>query len=178
MFDKLKTLGLAAIIAVAAPIAASAATLSGSLGIAGNIDGVESDIEAGGDVVFVNGFVLNSSGDFSSLSLGQTVTLTDIDFDVVGTTVWAVDGFEFSVSSYADFLDDGTYLGFTAYGVISKDGFDDTDGMMVFTTQDEGKANVTFSATTTTVPVPAAGLMLITGLGGLAAVRRRRKAAA
>ena len=111
-----------------------------------------------------------------------------LDFDVTPATVWSVGDYEFTVTAYTDFYEntmtvggsDYTFAGFSADGYITKAGDDATNATMLFSTQYENGTKVlrvTFSSGTTPVPVPAAGLMLVTGLGGLAALRRRRKAA-
>ena len=176
MFDKLKMLGLAAAFAVAAPVAALAATISGQIDITGSVNLNTSDFSASGNADLNNpGVVIIATGDFAAFtSPGSLASLTDIDFTAPGA-IWAVGGFTFTASAFSDFQDTSTKA-FTADGVISGNGFEDTDGILTFTSQENGDAvTVSFSSTTTPVPVPAAGLLLTTALGGLAFARRRRK---
>lgn len=179
MFTKLKTLGLAAAIVVAAPVAAVAATISGQIDITGNINVQNSSFNASGNVDFApdTGIVTFASGDFDTFvdAFVTIASLFDIDF-TKQEAIWSAGGFTFTAVNYSDFEDTDTKH-FEAFGKISGNGFDDTNGRLSFTSQVNNPNQVTASfSSTTTVPVPAAGLMLIAGLGGLVAARRRKAA--
>ena len=178
MFDKLKMVGLAAAFAVAAPVAALAATISGQIDISGTVNLDTSDFSATGNADLNNpGTVLIATGDFGSFTApGAAAALNDIDFTAPGA-IWAVGGFTFTATAFSDFQDTTTKA-FKANGVIAGNGFEKTLGVLTFTSQENGDVvTVSFSSTTTPVPIPAAGLMLATALGGMAFARRRRKAA-
>lgn len=165
---------------VVAPVAASAATISGQISIGGSVNLGTSDFSSGGYVDLNDpGWVVVATGDFGVLPVnpnpGSAVTLTDIDFDVLGA-IWSVGGFTFTSTSYANIFDDGSGndKGFTALGNVSHADYDLTAGSLIFTTQGPNGTTVSFSATTV-VPIPAAGLLLMGALGGLGFVGRRRK---
>ncbi len=184
MFELKKILKptIAAAFLVLAPLAASAATISGQISIAGSVNLAGSDFTIGdAGVIDVDlndpGFVVVATGDFSGIPInpdaGSAVALTDIDFDIAGI-IWSVGGFTFTATSFSNI--DSVEGEFDAYGVVSHTGFDDTAGTLEFTTQGPSGTTVSFSATTV-VPVPAAGFLLLGALGGLGLMRRRRKAA-
>lgn len=177
-FDKLKYVAVAAVISFT-PLAASAATISGQIDITGTVNTATSSFSAtGGADLNPTGIVVIADGDFSSLTpFVSLAALTDINFAAPGQ-IWSVGGFSFVASSFFDFLDTGTKA-FSAQGIISHAGFDDTAGLLTFTAQ-SGAAKVSFSSTTlpASVPVPAAGFLLVGALGGLAALRRRKALAA
>lgn len=179
MFNTLKFTAVAAIVAVALPVSAFAATIQGQLDISGIVNLENSDFSATGSAdLDENGLVNRATDDFGSFAaFGSVATLTDIDFSAPGD-IWSVGGFTFSAISFHSF-ENAAVRAFTALGVISHDEFDDTAGTLTFTSQENGNAvEVSFSSTTTpsAVPVPAAGLLLVGALGGLGALRRRKKA--
>lgn len=181
MFAKLRTITLAAVIAVSAPVAALAAQITGQIEITGSINVPASDFSATGQVVMdpsqaFFGAISTATGSFTGLA-GSYATLFDIDF-TAPSTIWTAGAFSFAATSFGNFSDTLT-KSFKAYGTISAAGFTDTLGLLTFTSQLNNPNQVTasFSSTTTPVPVPAAGFLLVGGLAGLAALRRRKKAA-
>ncbi len=172
-----KNLLLAAAMVFSFVSVGSAATINGQIDISGTINLPSSNFSATGNVDFNNpGLLINASGSFSGLSVGSFVALTDIDFTAPGT-IWTAGIFSFVASSFSEFQNTTTKA-FKAVGLISAAGYDDTFGVMTFSAQKNFPATkVSFSSTAVApVPLPAGGLLLLSALGGIAAVRRRRKA--
>jgi len=175
MFEKVKMLGVAVALMLS-PLAVSAATITGQIDIVGFINSGNSDFSATGGVDLMDpGQVLGATGDFGTFaSNGDAVALTDIDFTAPGQ-IWEVGGFIFTATAFTAIVD-GLIDGFAANGIVTGNGFDATAGQILFTTQpDIGQANVSFSSTTI-VPLPAAGFLMLGALGGLGLARRRKKA--
>lgn len=177
----LKTLMKSALVGAVvamAPLVASAVTVSGQIDISGRVNLYTSDFSATGNVDLDDpGIVLIATGDFAAtVSDLVTAALTDIDFAAPGA-IWSVGGFTFTAASFTNIVD-GLTKSFKAIGSVSGNGFDVTAGTLQFTTQGGGGgATVSFSSTTV-VPLPAAGFLLIGALGGLGVLSRRRKKAA
>lgn len=176
MIGKLKTLGAAAVIALA-PLAASAATIHGQIDIGGLVNLPGSNFSAAGNVDLVQGTstVQQATGTFDAEGVGflDLVALTDIDFTTPGA-IWSVGGFSFVATGFSSIVD-GVTKSFKAVGIVSHASYDDSEGALSFTTQN-GDTQVSFSSTTV-VPVPAAGFLLVGALGALGVARRRKKAA-
>lgn len=176
---KFKALIAAGLLAVAMPISASAATLiQGVINITGGVNVAGSDFSIGGNVDLISPGVVSPipgpTGDFAAfVSGGDAVTLTDIDFTAPGT-IWEVGGFTFTALSFGDITNAPN--GFHAFGQVTGNGFDATNGVLQFTTQ-AGTGVVSFSTTTSTVPLPAGVLLMGTALAGFGVMRRRKKAA-
>lgn len=173
MFNKIKTLGLAAVVTVAMPVSAFAAMISGQIDITGNVHLPTSNFNSSGNAdLEPTGVVTIATGDFSGISFGTLADVFDIDF-TSPDKIWSVGGFTFTALSFSDFQDTTTKA-FKAIGTISGNSFDDSLGTLTFTSQTNDPAvKVSFSSTTT-VPVPAAGVLLVGGLGALAVARRRK----
>ncbi len=172
----LKNLFVAAVVA-SLPMAASAATVTGQIDIAGNVNLPTSVFSAaGGADLEPTGIVTNATGGFASFATAflTAATLTDIDF-ATDAVVWEAGGFTFTSTSFYNFVDTAVLKGFSALGVITGNGFDATDGMLAFSAQPlNGLTQVSFSSTTTPVPVPAGILLLGTALAGFGLVGRKR----
>ncbi len=126
--------------------------------------------------------------EFLANPLGPTITgfdLFDIDFEagtpftIYTTNVGFTPVVSFTATNYGLFdndASDGT-RGFVANGIISIDGFDDTVGVLAVSTQEvKQTANVSFSSSTV-VPLPAGIVFLMTALGGLGFIARRKSLA-
>jgi len=163
--------------AIALPGVAGAATINGQIDISGTVNLGTSSFTPTGSVDLNNpGTVMVVTGDFATFAaVGHSATMTDVDFTTPGQ-IWTVDGFTFTAASFSNIVD-GLFKTFTAAGTIAGNGFDATVGILNFSAQD-AQATVSFSTTTTAVPLPASSLLLLGGLGSLVALRRRRRKAA
>ena len=169
----MKKVALAAAFVMAAPVAAVAASIVGSIDIAGSVTNNGTFVGDGGVTFNGNGSTQLATGDFSSVPAPalEDVTLTDITFAAPGD-IWSVGGFTFTADSFSNVGN----TSFTAMGIISSASFSDTEGLLVFTTQG-ANATASFSSTTTAVPLPAGILLMGTALAGFGVMRRRKKAA-
>ena len=125
---------------------------------------------------------------------GDTLTFS---FENTSTSTAAVTFFGWSVQQNLAAFTDGVQLSFDSYmdsvgeGVSGGDNTNflvaagDTATLTItygavydLTTDDDGSfANIDFTVRAAVVPIPAAGLLLLTALGGVAVMRRRKTAA-
>ncbi|PKP83963.1 MAG: hypothetical protein CVT80_10870 [Alphaproteobacteria bacterium HGW-Alphaproteobacteria-2] len=115
--------------------------------------------------------------DFILIDFGQDVTITSISFGLFGRDDdfrWMYDSNNDNMIGVGDFLsflqDDNPFSGFggTTSNLFAIGAFD---------SDDEWKLKTVSIEYTAPVPLPAGGLLLLSALGGVAALRRRRKAA-
>ena len=169
-------------LALAITSQANAAPISGQIDIAGLVITGSSDFQPGGSVDFGDqnpgvigdqGTVQLATGDFAGVTLFlPVVDLFDIDFNVL-SAIWSIGGFTFTPTSYGTFDNVGPTLGFVAQGIISAAGFDNTKGVLTFSTQ--GDQGVVSFSSTTVVPLPPALALFATGLAGIGFLGRRRR---
>ena len=131
-----------------------------------------------------NTFLVSTrTGDFEVLAAGAIGEITSFQFNAFTPVdpLWSVGGFAFVMDSWDYNVDSikagGPYLDIYGVGTVSGNGFDPTPGDWSFTGQGADSANFSWSASTSSSPVPEPATMLLfgTGLMGLAAVGRRRK---
>ena len=137
--------------------------------------------------VWNSSFVLQDSGDFSSIAPGTHVTMAApwiFNPSTATPSLWSVGGFKFDLTSSVIVSQSATFLNITGLGTITAAGFDPTPGTFSFTASDSsGQAEATFGfqAQSTAVPEPSTISLLLMGVSGLAsqyAVRRKGRLAA
>lgn len=167
--------------------AASFATSANALPIQGSIDfgGVvtfdsTSLATATRVSVWNSSFVLQDSGDFSSISPGTNVTMAApwiFNPSTSTPSLWTVGGFTFDLTSCVIVSQSATFLNITGIGTIKAAGFDPTPGTWSFTASDaSGSPQATFGFQTQTAAVPEPGTLTLLAFGaaGLITSRRRR----
>ena len=161
---------------------AQAAIIDGQLDITGIVNVNNSTFAPGGFLDFDgDGTVVIATGDFSSIALGSSATLFDLDFSAP-EDAYSVGGFTFTTDNYFDFDNEFPGRGFSATGVLSAAGYTNTAGLLTLSTQSNTSSQIlaSFSSSTTAtpIPLPASVLLLLGGLAGLGAVSRGRFATA
>lgn len=130
-------------------------------------------------------FVLQSSGDFSSISAGTAVTMAApwiFNPSTFTDNLWSVGGFTFDLDASVIVQQTSTFLNITGTGTISGNAFDPTPGTWSFTSSNSnGSNNATFGFQAQSAAVPEAGSVALLGIGaaGLFIGRRilRKRAA-
>ena len=169
----LRTILAAAILSIAGSVA-SAALINGAIDIGGQIDSADAQ-----DLTIVDfigdGSVIATAGDF--VGVVGPVTMTDIVIATPGE-IWSVGGFTFTATSFHNLtLNAQGGKDFSAVGILTAAGFDDTTGTFEYSSNSSGVLASFSSSTISTVPVPAGILLMGTALAGLGVARRRKKAA-
>lgn len=180
---------LAAATVAALPSLASAVTI-GQLDVVGSVNPSNSQYTATGEVDFVGfGTAEIASGIFASIitnaeALGNPseptiFDLFDIEFEAPGPQlIFSGGGFSFFATSFLNF--DNVFPGraFDADGFVTT-ASGNLPGRFSLSTQalSSGETQVSFSSTTTVIPLPASALLLISAMAGLGFLSYRRRSA-
>lgn len=181
---------LAAAIVAALPISANAVTL-GQLDIVGNLNPSTSQYTPDGEIDFLGiGTATSATGIFSSVvtieeALGgffdpTVFDLFDIQFEAAPPQlIYSGGGFSFFATEFGNFDNDLPGRAFDASGFVTTPS-GNLRGQFALSTQvtDLGQTLVSFSSTTTAIPVPASVLMLIAAMASLGWLSYRCRAAA
>ncbi len=125
--------------------------------------------------------------DFSAIPQGTDASYTDFYFkptmnptpvDPLWTINYSGITYSFKMTSVSSEVINGQFLILTGKGLFNITGngtdYEETYGDWLFSTQDNGQANLTFSASSTTVPEPGTMMLLGLGIFGLAIFGKRR----
>jgi hypothetical protein len=172
------TCGLLASNANAVPIQGSI-TFSGGVQLngtsAGNSTQVISWLTENGQAPRVS----STSGSFESVAINTFATFTNgYNFNTVGPfLLWQVGGFTFTLAQSNIVFQGPGFVSVQGFGVLSGNGFDPTQGIWRFTSQDPSAgAPPTFSFSASTAALPEGGAtlaMLGLGLAGIEGLRRK-----
>jgi len=125
-------------------------------------------------------FVLQDSGDFSSIAPGTNVTMAApwiFNPSTATPSLWSVAGFKFDLMSSVIVSQTSTFLNITGLGTISGNGFDPTPGTWSFTSSDANgspQSTFGFQTQTTAVPEPSTLALLGAGVAALVSYGKRR----
>jgi PEP-CTERM motif len=171
---------LSILLAIFAPTL-SAAPIQGSIDFGGTVTFDTTSLATATRVnIWNSSFVLQDSGDFSSIAPGTNVTMAApwiFNPSTNTPSLWSVGSFKFDLASCVIVSQSSTFLNITGIGTISATGFDPTPGTWSFTASDSsGSPQATFGFQTQTAAVPEPGTLtlLAVGAGGLISSRRRR----
>jgi hypothetical protein len=132
--------------------------------------------------VWNSSFVLQDSGDFSSISPGTNVTMGApwiFNPSTATPSLWSVGGFKFDLSTSVVVSQSNTFLNISGTGTLSGNGFSPTPGTWSFTSSDSsGQPQATFGFQAQSTAVPEANSIYLFAFGvfvlaGASIVRRK-----
>ena len=131
-------------------------------------------------ITLSNPQVQTRSGTFSSVSTGTAASFSAFTFSPTPVSVpslWSFSSgginYSFDLTSFTLNSQNSSFLDLEGTGILHASGYADTQATFSITDTGAGTANVTFGASFTAVPEPAAVSLL--GLAGVVAVAVRRR---
>lgn len=185
MGKKLLLATVAAILVAGNSLRLEAAPITGSIDFAGVATFDTTSLATATRVDLWNlAIVLQSSGDFSSIASGTSVTMAApwiFNPSTSTPSLWSVGAFHFDLTSVTIVSQTPTFLNITGVGTLFGTGFDPTPGTWSFTSSSSNGGSQTsfgFQANSSAVvPEPATLSLLVLGAGtsvGSVILRRRR----
>jgi hypothetical protein len=185
---KIKTLSYfssALLVIVSLGASAQAASISGTIDFAGPVT-LNGTIGSATEVTtFTAPRVSNASGDFDTfvtsqnegpLFIGDLATIASPWSFNSGSVVpfWQVGGFTFDLTSSAILQQNSGFLDVRGTGIVSGNGFSNTDGIWQFNMTNAGSSSFSFQSSTAAVPDNGTtALLLGVSLFGLHGLRRK-----
>lgn len=174
-FRATRLTALAAVLTVFA-VPANAALIQGTLAFSGDIelsDGATLGTTDGLSFIDNDFDVDGTAGDLTDISQGAFGDIANFDFALGGSLpLLAIDDVTFELSA-VDVVAQGTgFLLLQGTGVLSRDGFDDTNAIFTLSANSVGHLNV-YSASLTAVPLPGAVWFLGSALVALGLRKRK-----
>lgn len=157
---------------------ASAAPITGTIDFGGVVTFDTTSLATATRVNLWNSsFVLQDSGDFSSVAPGTAATMAApwiFSPSTATPNLWSVGGFKFDLSSSVIVSQSATFLNVTGTGTLSGNGFTPTPGTWSFTSSSSNGSNqATFGFQSQSAAVPEASTMALLGIGAVGLIGRR-----
>jgi hypothetical protein len=174
------TISMLMALACVVPSLRAAGPITGSIDFGGVVTFNSTSLASATRVnVWNSSFVLQDSGDFSSIAPGTNVTMAApwiFNPSTSTPSLWSVGGFTFDLTSCVIVSQSATFLNISGVGTIRAAGFTDTPGTWSFTASDaSGQPQATFGFQTQTAAVPEPGTITLVflGFGGLLCIGAR-----
>jgi hypothetical protein len=180
-----KVLSLVIALSMVMALSAMASPISGDISFAGHAStNNNSDFTLATAFTSLNpAFIVDVSGDYSSVPLGQLATFTTFAFSPLPSSITPLWTFKVGSTSYS-FDATGVFLtnpvskssiDFSGPGMAYITGYDPTPGTWSLTANNAGGKTASFSASSSSVPIPTAVWLLGSGLLGLIGMKKRIK---